>query len=345
MTTYLVTGGAGFFGGLLKRRLLDEGARVVSIDLQPDEDVREGLVSVRGDIRDRALVDRLLAEHRPAAVFHCAAILAHAVKDEQFLWSCNVEGTRTLAQACVAAGVKKLVFISSNCLWARNLNRPVREDDAPEPIEIYGRSKWEAEKVLQGFEKNLDVVVLRPPTITDAGRLGLLAILFEFIDEHRKVWVVGGGRNVYQFIYAQDLATACLLAAEYKGSRVFNIGSDDVKSMGAVYESVIAKAGSRSRVASLPKAPAIAAMKLAYALKISPLGPYQYRMIAEDFVFDTARAKRELGWKPTLTNEEMLYRAYEYYRVNRRDIEARRDVSAHRQAAPMGIIRVLKWLS
>ena len=68
-------------------------------------------------------------------------------------------------------------------------------------------------------------------------------------------------------------------------------------------------------------------------------------MIAEDFCFDTTRIKARLGWAPTLTNEEMLYRAYVYYRENRREIENRTDVSAHKQAANMGVIRLLKWLS
>jgi UDP-glucose 4-epimerase len=68
-------------------------------------------------------------------------------------------------------------------------------------------------------------------------------------------------------------------------------------------------------------------------------------MIAEDFVFDTSRIKEQLGWRPTLTNEEMLWRAYNYYHTNRREIENRKGVSAHREAAKMGVIRALKWVS
>ena len=86
-------------------------------------------------------------------------------------------------------------------------------------------------------------------------------------------------------------------------------------------------------------------MKLAYALGVSPLGPYQYKMIAENFVFDTSKIKEKLHWKPSTTNEEMLWKAYEYYHAHRDMLEARTDVSAHKQPAKMGIIRILKWLS
>jgi UDP-glucose 4-epimerase len=357
MAHYLVTGGSGFFGGVLKRRLLREGHTVVNLDLEPDEDLTAnipGLTSIQGDIRDASLLQRIFADHHFDAVFHVAAQLAHGTKmDEQLLWTSNVDGTRLLAEAARASGVRPFIFISSNCLWASNLGHPVHEEnDIPAPIEIYGKSKLAGEEVLQQFTSDLDVVIIRCPTIMDSGRLGLLAILFEFIDDGKTVWVVGDGSNRYQFIYAEDLATACILAASHGKSDLFHIGSDDVKTMRQVYESVIATAGqqpgsraARARVRSLPERPTIAAMQLAYKLRVSPLGPYHYKMIAESFLFDTTRIKQRLGWTPTLTNEEMLLRAYTYYSQNRAEIASRTNVSAHRKPADMGVIKILKWLS
>jgi hypothetical protein len=104
-------------------------------------------------------------------------------------------------------------------------------------------------------------------------------------------------------------------------------------------------AGSRSRTVPLPRWPVIIAMKLAHQLRISPLGPYHYRMIASSFVFDTTAIKATLDWQPTLSNGDMLWRAYRFYHANRAEIAARADVSAHRQAARMGVIRLLKWVS
>jgi len=345
MSNVLITGGSGFFGGVLKRRLLAEGFRCVNIDLVADGDRHDELESIQGDLRDRDLLARVFSTHRFAAVFHCAAMLAHGAMDENLLWTSNVDGTRNIAEACRDHGVPKLVFTSTNCLWASNVGHAITEEEKPEPIEIYGKSKLAAEAVLAEFRDCLNVIILRCPTIIDSGRLGLLAILFEFIQDGKKVWVVGGGANRYQFIYAQDLAAACILALEYPRSEIFHIGSDDVKPLRAVYDAVIEEAKSKSRVASLPKGPAIAAMKLAHQLGISPLGPYHYQMIAEDFLFDTAKIKAKLGWMPTLTNEEMLVRAYRYYASQREEIHARTDVSAHSKPASMGVIRLLKWIS
>ena len=345
MANYLVTGGSGFLGSLLVTKLIDDGHHVTSIDLLPSTIEHPRFIAVVGDIRDRAALDAIMLNRPPVAVFHCAALLAHGSIDEKELWSSNVEGTRVLADATASAGVRHLVYISSNCLWGHGFDRPVTEDDAPAPCELYGRSKLEGENILAAYKDSFATTALRCPTIIDEGRLGLLAILFEFIMDDNRLWMVGKGENRYQFIYAADLIDAMIRAAGEDRSHVFGIGSDNVSTLRETFQYVIDKSASRSKITPLPAAPAIAAMKLAHLLRISPLGPYHYRMISSSFVFDTSRIKAALGWTPTFTNQEMLLRAFDYYKTNRAEIAARADVSAHRQAAKMGVIRLLKWAS
>jgi len=345
--TVMLTGGSGFFGDILKKDLLQRGFRVVSIDLERDEVTSRDLISFQGDIRDTDLLDKIGQDYEFDAIFHVAAVLALAVRDKDELWSTNTRGTRNIAEFAREHRVPKIIFTSTNALWGRGSDQPVREEDQPNPVEIYGRSKLEGERILleEQYRDHFKAVIVRCPTIVDSGRLGLLTILFEFIDEGRKVWVVGGGRNRYQFIYAKDLVNALLAALDYDRTDVFNIGSDNVPTFFEAYSYVIGKAGTKARVANLPRGIVIPAMKAAYALKLSPLGPYQYSMIAKSCVFDTTKIKEALHWKPTLTNEEMLYQAYRYYHENLGDIKRRADMSAHKQAAKMGVIKLLKWVS
>jgi len=153
---------------------------------------------VKGDIGDAALLDRLFETYEFEKVFHCAAVLAHAVRDKDDLWTSNVDGTRELARRAGENGTRNFVHISSNCVYAENFARPVDETHPPGPVEIYGRSKLAAERELAAFSDPMRVVILRTPTIIEAGRLGLLAILFEFVAEGRRVWLVGKGANRYQ---------------------------------------------------------------------------------------------------------------------------------------------------
>jgi nucleoside-diphosphate-sugar epimerase len=344
MKPVLITGGSGFFGSILKAKLLAQGVPCVNVDLCANHSTHPLLESVRGDIQDEALLNRLFTQHQFEEVFHCAALLAHDVKDKQRLWDNNVEGTRRLADAAERFHCKRIVYTSSNCLWGKSIRHPIKEDEPPCPVEIYGRSKLEGEKILLAH-RAFHSIIIRCPTIIDSGRLGLLSILFQFIDEGRKVWVVGGGRNRYQFIFAQDLVDACIRARQYQETDIFNIGSDNVKPLREVYEYVISKAGSKSRTVAIPKGPTLAAMRIAHMLGMSPLGPYHYKMIAEDAVLDTSKIKSRLLWKPTVTNEEALWRAYEFYRDNKSKLQRGSDVPAHRQPAKLGVIALLKWMS
>jgi nucleoside-diphosphate-sugar epimerase len=343
----LITGGAGFFGTVLKQYLSEKGVESIVYDLVPDTDNVNNTVAIQGDLINESQLEACFRNHSPFnVIFHVAAQLAHSVKDKDFLWRSNVDGTRNIVKMAVKYKVPHLVFTSSNCLWGIPMGRKIVETDPPHPVEVYGKSKWEGEKILLHYKDALNITIIRCPTITDAGRLGLLAILFEFIEENRRVYLVGGGENVYQFIYARDLADACLKAYEKTTTtELFNIGSDNVKSLKEVYQYVIEKAGSSSKLVSLPKTPTVLAMKLCYALGLSPLGPYQYKMISEGFVFDTQKIKTMLNWKPTLTNEEMLLKAYVYYKENKKLLQGTQDLSAHKRSAQMGIIKLLKYFS
>lgn len=342
----LVTGGAGFFGSILSRYLKKRGYEVTIFDMYFDKLLAKKFNFYHGDLRRKKDIENCFKKSGPfKTVYHLAAMLAHDVKDKKALWHSNVNGTQNLVEVCIKNHYPKIIFTSSNCIFAKPTIKPLSEDAKPAPIEIYGKSKLRGEKILLNYKDKIASTIIRCPTIISYGRLGLLAILFEFIKDNKKIPVVGMGDNRYQFIYALDLADACLKAAKISGTQVYNIGSDEVKSLKEVYRDVINFAHSKSKIYSLPKGPAIFAMKLGHILHLSPLGPYHYRMIAENFIFDTSKIKRELHWQPTKTNSEILSFAYKYYLDNLDKIEKNQNLPAHRKKAPMGVIKVLKWLS
>jgi nucleoside-diphosphate-sugar epimerase len=343
----LLTGGTGFFGSLLKGHLLRAGHDYINLDrLSDPQDVTAGKMAVT-DLRDADAVEAVFTQYGPFdAVCHVAAELAHEARDQAGLWQSNVEGTRHVAESCRRHGVKKLIFTSTNCLWGKPLNRPVVEDDPPCPVEVYGKSKLAAEELLKAFRPDLNVIIFRSPTIIAPGRVGLLGILFDFIAEGRRLPVVGRGNKPYQFISADDYAAAILLALAYPASAIFHVGSHHATSLEGSYRYVIEHAGSSSKIYHLPEFPTLPLMRLCHILKISPLGPYQYSMIAEEFVFDTSRLEKTLGWQPTKTNGEVLFAAYDYYNKHKDELEANAAaLPAHRRKARMGVIRLLKWIS
>lgn len=343
---YLITGGAGFLGSQLAEHLASQGHAVVILDRVLDDDLARRFPFARVDLRQREAVDGVFRAHGPFdGVFHVAALLAHAIKDQRDLVDSNVGGTRHLAELAVAHGTPHLVYTSSNCVVGKPRSQPVKEDDRVNPLEIYGVTKWQAEQVLAEYRDHLDITIIRPPTIMGGGRLGLLSILYEFIYEGRKLWVLGSGANRYQFVATVDLIDALERAIQRTGFHLYHIGSDAVPTLRQLYEHVAKHADTPSRVVGLPRAPAVAALRALHRLGLSPLGPYHYKMLAEDFIFDTTRIKAELGWRPTKTNLEMLTESYDWYVRHRDTIYTDGVRSAHRQPVKLQALALVKRLS
>ena len=96
MKYFLITGGAGFLGTILKQSLVNDGAFVVSIDLVQDNYKNNNFIAIKGDIRNVELLNKICDEYKFDAIFHCASILAHDVKNKKELWTSNVEGTENI---------------------------------------------------------------------------------------------------------------------------------------------------------------------------------------------------------------------------------------------------------
>src|SRR5262249_13854939 len=151
----------------------------------------------------------------------------------------------------LAAHVQKVIYISSSAVFGAPKINPVTEQTVPAPAESYGRAKLEGEKLCRRYvESGLDVSVVRPRTIMGHGRLGIFQILFEWIRTGYNVPVLGRGDNLYQFVHADDLAKACILAAARPGAATYNCGTDHYNSMRAVLEHLCAHAQTGSRVKS-----------------------------------------------------------------------------------------------
>lgn len=343
---FVVTGGAGFFGSVLLQHLDQAGHEVLSVDCLADTSLNARYYTAQVDITDReALKQAIRTFGRVDGIFHLAAVLAHDRRQFRRLWSTNVDGTYNVMEIARELSIPKVVFTSSNCVFATHFDKHVDELVSPTPVEEYGKSKLAAEEVVISYDATVSGVIIRCPTIISAGRLGLLTILFDFVREGRRLYVLGSGDNRYSFIYARDLAEACLLAMTSSCTGIYHIGSDSVPTIRQLYGGLAAFAEKPAKIVSVPAGPAMLALKALYMLGLSPLGPYHYRMLAANFVFDTRKAKKDLGWAPTKTNLEMLCEAYSYYVEHRDDIRHQMGLSPHRSPARAGIINLLRMIS
>ena len=333
---HLVTGGSGYFGNLLVAKLLERGDSVRVFDILDADDRPPEVEFVQGDIRDKQAVATAVAG--VDAVHHNVAMVPLA-KDKDAFWSVNSNGTLNLLEASRHAGVDKVVYTSSSAVFGVPDKLPVDEYCTPRPAEAYGKAKLAGEEMCWRFaDEGLDVSIIRPRTIMGHGRLGIMQILFDWIREGRNVPVFDGGHNKYQFVHADDLAAACIKAADRPGPRAYNIGADKFGTMRETLQALIDHAGTSSQVKSVPSAPAVMGMKLTSSLGLSPLGAYHSLMYGEDMYFDQTRAHEELGWSAQYSNEEMFRESYDWYLEHRDEVLNRKNASHHRSAVKQGVL-------
>ena len=344
MSTALVTGGNGYFGRLLAQHLVEQGTDVRIFDIDVTDAGGGGIEVVHGDIRDRGAVRD--AVDGVDVVFHNVAQVPLA-KDPALLRSVNVDGTRALLDACIAAGTNKVVHTSSSAVFGVPERNPVLPSTVPQPQEAYGHAKLAAEWACLAAASDgaLDVSIVRPRTIIGHGRLGIFGILFDWIADGADPFVLGRGDNRYQFVHADDLAAACVLAAQRPGPAVLNIGTDRFGTMREALEALCRHAGTGATVRSLPARPAAWAMRASAAAGLTPFAPYHWLMYAHSMWFDIDHARERLGWKPTWSTDEMMAQSYDWYVRHRAEASSSGPGSQHRRSARGGALTALKHLT
>jgi UDP-glucose 4-epimerase len=256
MTTWLVTGGAGYIGAHVVRAMVADGASVVVLDDLSTSDgtrVDAGAVLVEGSVLDRGLVRRVLREHGVTGVVHIAAKkqVGESVADPLLYYRENVEGLVALLDGCRDEGVSQFVFSSSAATYGLPDVDLVTEDTPGVPLSPYGESKLIGEWLLRDCERaygmramNLryfNVAGCATPELGDTGVFNLVPMVFERLEAGERPRVFGGdyptpdGTCVRDYVHVGDIADAHLAAARAlergDAGATYNIGRGEGSSV------------------------------------------------------------------------------------------------------------------
>jgi UDP-glucose 4-epimerase len=297
----LVTGGAGFIGSHLVDGLLAAGWRVRLLD--DFSSGREANVAhldgsaelLRGDLRDRALLDRALAGVE--VVFHEGAVpsVPRSVAEPERTHSVNATGTLGVLEASRVAGVRRVVFASSSSAYGDTPVLPKVETMPPCPLSPYALQKYAGERYCQLYHRlyGLETVALRyfnvygPRQALSNPYTGVLAIFAARLLNGRPPLIFEDGLQSRDFVHVSDVVRANLLAlaSSTEEGRVYNVGTGRATTILRVAEELARQLGR----------------------DIAPDVPGRFRAgDVRHCIADVALSGRELGYAPRIAFEEGL---------------------------------------
>ena len=320
----LVTGGTGFTGKALVRRLLDDGHQVVALDYKEGlktEELRQwGAEVVIGTVTDRECVKRCM--QGVEIVQHLAAAFRELNVPESHYDHVNVDGTRICLEEAHAAGVKKFIYCSTCGIHGNVKDPPTDEDHNIAPADYYQSTKYKAEPVCLDFMKQtgMPVTILRPSAIYGPGDPERFQMIFRRVARGRFP-MFGSGKTLYHPVYIDNLVDAFVLAMDLnKGNgEAYLIADEEYVSIEDLVQRIGRALDVDVKIKHYPIWPVIIAghvcEKICTPLRITPpIFPRRVDWYRQNRAFNINKAKRDLGYNPKVGLDEGLRRTGEWYR-------------------------------
>ena len=319
----LVTGGTGFTGKSLVKRLLDENHEVVALDykegLKTDELREWGAEVVIGSVADKTLLNR--CTEGVDVVQHLAAAFRELDVPNSYYDEINIGGTRNALEAAEKHGVKKFIYCST-CGVHGNVENPPADEDAPiNAADYYQQTKYEAEPVVKEFaNRGMKTTIIRPAAIYGPGDPERFYMIFKRV-ANGTFPMFGSGKTLYHPLYIDNLVDAHMLAMDPdKGTGgTYLIADDCYLSIEELVKAVAKAMGVKVKIPHYPIWPLIIAghffEKTFKPFRITPpIFPRRVDWYRQNRAFSIERAKHDLGYDPKIKLEEGLRRTYEWYK-------------------------------
>lgn len=314
----LITGGAGFLGSSLAKKLVSLGADVTIVDAMLPlyggnlfnlEAIIDRISFVEGDIRDQELMNRVVAEKD--IIFNFAAQVSYLdSKEDPFLdLEFNGKGHLTVLEAVRQhAPHARILFSSSRMVYGKILTNPVAETHPTEPLSLYGIHKLLAEKYYQYFFHTfgVDTVSIRIPNPYGPGqqmkhnKYSIVGWFVRQAMEGKAITVFGDGEQERDYLYIDDIVDAFIeLAMHGEGGEVYNIGTQERVTFGSMVDTVLAEVGSGSKIHI-------------------PWPEHYEKNETGNYIADTTKIEKITSWKPSVPLKEGIARMVKYYKENQK---------------------------
>ena len=311
MTRILITGGAGFIGSAVAKKLMDRGYKVVLLDNFNDyynprlkhDRIKKFLKGhkfklYKGDIRDYKLLEKIFRKEKPDKIIHLAAMagVRSSLSNPKLYADVNIMGSINLLELAVKYKIKNFVFASSSSVYGNNKKVPFSESDPVDnPISPYAASKKADELIAYVYHHiyGLNITALRYFTVYGPwGRPDMALFLFtDAIIKGEPITVYNYGKMSRNFSYIDDIVSGTITVLDKcKGYGVMNIGGDREETLTRYIEVLENCLGKKAKKKMMPMQPGDVPSTVANIRKL-----------------------KKLGWKPTTRIEKGIKNFVEWY--------------------------------
>lgn len=295
----IVTGGAGFIGSHIAKRLVQTGHDVVVVDNLVtgfEENIPKGATFIKGDVSDKSTIESL--PRNTDAVLHLAAQSSGEVSAENpdLDLKANTLSTLYLLQWCKENHVPRFVYASSMAIYGNVTHNPVSEDCPCEPLSFYGISKLSSEHYIRHYaSEGLNTTCFRMFSVYGPGqnmtnmKQGMVSIFLAYLVKGEQIWVKGSGDRFRDFIYIDDVVDAWCSCLENTKTwkKTYNLATGKKTTVRELVEKEIQQFGKGTEP---------------YPVKFEGSTPAdQFGLYA-----DISRLRADLGWEPRYTLDEGL---------------------------------------
>ena len=319
MNKILVTGGLGFLGSHIVKRLNKLGVGVtIFARPTPQKTIPDNIPIIWGDIRDKGAVQKAVQD--VSHVIHLVSNFRKGGSDKNEAYDINVLGTENVLNACRKYAVKRLVHCSTIGVHGSVKEVPANEKTAFNPGDLYQSTKLEAEKrVWKAYDNTkLPISVIRPISMFGPGDLRMLK-LFRMIKKKRFI-IIGDGTPFFQPAYIDDVVNGFMLALQKEEAigETFIIGSDEYVRLNKLCEMIADALNVPPPKIKIPLKPVLFLADICEKVCVPwgiepPIHRRRVSFFQNNRAFAIDKARNILGFNPQTTLQEGIRKTIEWY--------------------------------